>query len=93
MLRWLGLALVAASLASPLQAGHWNNLNRKLGLGWSDGYHSHNSQCWVQEHHVVAPAEPPRMRQSAPQMPATRSQRGPALPSQRSAHRPAYWSR
>lgn len=87
---WLALALLAVT--APIQAGHWNDFNRKLGLGWSDGYHAQNRQ-WVQEHHEPAVLAP-RAQQATPPAPLpTSSRRTPVLPSQRSAHRPAYWNR
>jgi hypothetical protein len=98
MLRWGWLTLALVAAVSPVEAGHashWNTFGRKVGLGWSDGYHANNG-CgqfgWVeQEYHGPAPVKK-HVAPPAPQ-PAARTTREPVLPSQRSTPRPAYWNR
>lgn len=95
------LAVVASTSVHANPNSTWNQINRKLGLGWSDGYHAHNGhggECdWVphptgvakQVH--VAPASAPFA--SPPPRSAQASRSGPVLPSQRSQPRPTYWYR
>jgi hypothetical protein len=91
----MGLMLALSAHAEAGAASHWNTLNRKLGLGWSDGYHASNGcgECFWQAHSGAPTAAAPALMRQAPPSSVTRTAREPVLPSQRSTPRPAYWSR
>ena len=40
LVMWVAVAAVWTASSSMLEAGLWNHVARKLGLGWSDGYHA-----------------------------------------------------
>lgn len=92
-------ATVLAATASSAQAGHFNSLGRKLGLGWSDGYHAHDHgqvyYGWAPTHSVPQMHAPPPARRPEEIRPAREAARpaGPVLPSQLQSPRPAYWYR
>lgn len=102
--------VVLAFTASTVLAGHstWNTINRKLGLGWSDGYHANNGRegnCgWTSvqtaapvpaQHTEVHVAPAPTSSRGVPTGVRTTQlpQNGPVLPSQKSTPKPAYWHR
>jgi len=83
---------------------HCNTLCRKLGLGWSDGYHAYNgygdSGGWTGVHaggpaYDMQPNVPGgSSRRVAPvQSTSQLSQHAPPMSSQKSAPRPTYWQR
>lgn len=105
-----GLLLAATCSVAPAGGhSHWNTLNRKLGLGWSDGYHAYNGcegQCqWTSIHGdagampLSGPVQPtiapaPAFRKPVPAVRSSQlPQKGPLLPSQKFSPKPAYWYR
>lgn len=101
MKRLTGMAmglLLAASLAGSAWAGGspWHTLGRKLGLGWSDGYHARPVYGSYAATWYDAPVVEPTPAPSLP--PVERSVLWPGerpsqhlLPSQRMSQRPVYW--